>query len=193
VKGFVPSLGFWAMPLLFGALGFYFPRARLREKSGAVLKRIQRSFPSFLDVFALTLESGQNFQSALILAGQHLAEPSGRPGLRAQLEEVLRAIRAGKPRVDALQQMAERLGLPEVIQFVASVATSEKQGASITGLLRRQSQQLRLSRALAAERHAMKLPVKLLAPLAICIFPCTFLVLGFPIGVQLLSSGIFSS
>lgn len=178
------------LPIVLGLAGFFLPRISLRDRSTAVLGRIRRSFPSFLDVFALTLESGQNFQSALMLSVQHLSEPVRQPGLRTQLQEVLRSVRAGQSRMQALQALSDRLVLPEVVQFVASVAASEKQGVSVTALLRRQSEQLRVSRALAAERHAMKLPVKLLAPLAICIFPCTFLVLAFPIGVQLLSSGI---
>lgn len=182
---------FFTLPVALGAGGFFLPRTSLRDRSIAVVGRVRREFPSFLDVFALTLESGQNFQSALILSVQHLSEPPSQPGLKTQLQEVLRLIRAGQSRMQALQQLSDRLVLPEVVQFVASVAASEKQGVSVTTLLRRQSEQLRLSRALAAERHAMKLPVKLLAPLAICIFPCTFLVLAFPIGMQLLGSGIF--
>lgn len=182
---------FFILPAVLGLGGFVLPKASLRDRSTAVVGRVRRNFPSFLDVFALTLESGQNFQSALMLSVQHLSEPARQPGLKTQLQEVLRLIRAGQSRLQALQQLSDRLALPEVVQFVASVAASEKQGVSVTTLLRRQSEQLRLSRALAAERHAMKLPVKLLAPLAICIFPCTFLVLAFPIGMQLLGSGIF--
>lgn len=182
---------FFILPAVLGLGGFVLPKASLRDRSTAVVGRVRRNFPSFLDVFALTLESGQNFQSALMLSVQHLSEPTRQPGLKTQLQEVLRLIRAGQSRLQALQQLSDRLALPEVVQFVASVAASEKQGVSVTTLLRRQSEQLRLSRALAAERHAMKLPVKLLAPLAICIFPCTFLVLAFPIGMQLLGSGIF--
>jgi tight adherence protein C len=177
--------------VLFVLGGFFLPRLLLRDRSNAALARIQRAFPSFLDVFALTLESGQNFQSAFILSVQHLSDSENQPGLKTQLQEVLRSVRAGQSRMQALQQLSDRLSLPEVVQFVASVAASEKQGVSVTALLRRQSEQLRASRALAAERRAMKLPVKLLAPLAICIFPCTFLVLAFPIGVQLSRSGIF--
>lgn len=179
------------LPFLFAIGGFLLPRLLLRDRSSAALKRVQRDFPSFLDVFALTLESGQNFQSALVLSVHHLSESESQPGLKTQLQEALRSIRAGQSRMQALQQLSDRLNLPEVVQFSASVAASEKQGVSVTALLRRQAEQLRTSRALAAERHAMKLPVKLLAPLAICIFPCTFLVLAFPIGVQLSRSGIF--
>lgn len=171
--------------------GYLLPLTRLRERSQACRRQVLRSFPAFLDVLALTLESGQHLASALSLAADRLPETRGSPGLRHQIQAVLTEIRSGQSRVTALQRFADRMALPEVTQFVASVSTADRQGVSVTELLRRQSRQIRLSRALSAERHAMKLPVKLLAPLAICIFPCTFLVIAFPIAVRLSESGLF--
>lgn len=183
---------FMAAMLAFSLLApLTLPRAKLRDLSAVAQQRIGQAFPSFLDVLALTLESGQNFQSALQLAVQRMPEQGSPSSLRRQLQEVLRGIRAGQSRQYALQQLAARVDLQEVTQFVASMSTAESQGVSVTALLRRQSEQLRTSRALAAERHAMKLPVKLLAPLAICIFPCTFLVIAFPIAIRLSESGLF--
>lgn len=185
-----PSLKWWAVAFGLAILASALPWLRLHDSAQRQRLDVQRGFPAFLDGLALTLESGLNFQSALQLAVQRL--PQVGSGLQAQLHDVLRDIRAGQGKVGALQRFAERLQLPEISQFVASIIASERQGVSITGLLRRQAEQLRISRALAAERHAMKLPVKLLAPLAICIFPCTFLVLAFPIGVRLSQSGLFA-
>jgi len=172
-------------------MAFYLPQLKLFEVYQLARGRISRAFPSFLDVLSLTLESGQNFQSALQMSAQRLPESRFRSDLRGQLQEVLREIRAGESRILALQKFSDRLGLPEVTQFVASVSAAERQGVSVSALLRRQAEQLRSSRALSAERHAMKMPVKLLAPLAICIFPCTFLVLAFPIAIRLSHSGLF--
>jgi tight adherence protein C len=172
-------------------MGFYLPRVRLRDRYELTRRRVVRVFPSFLDVLALTLESGLNFQSALQLAAQRLPRSEAGAGLRAQLDEILRDIRSGEHRLTALQRFSDRLALPQVTQFVASVTAAERQGVSVSVLLRRQAEQLRTSRALSAERHAMKMPVKLLAPLAICIFPCTFAILAFPLSVRLMGSGLF--
>jgi tight adherence protein C len=177
--------------LVAATAGYLLPLTRLRERSQACRRQVLRSFPAFLDVLALTLESGQHLASALSLAADRLPETRGSPGLRHQIQAVLAEIRSGQSRITALQRFADRMALPEVTQFVASVSTADRQGVSVTELLRRQSRQIRLSRALSAERHAMKLPVKLLAPLAICIFPCTFLVIAFPIAVRLSESGLF--
>lgn len=179
------------LPFVLGALGLLLPQLKLRDISGAAQRRISRDFPSFLDVLALTLESGQNFQSALQLSVQRLAGQDRHGRLKSQLQEVLRDIRSGQTKVNALQRFAHRVALPEIRQFVASISAADTQGVSVVALLRRQAEQLRTSRALAAERHAMKLPVKLLAPLGICIFPCTFLVLAFPISIWLSDSGLF--
>ena len=197
------SLGLLALPtaigwelvivlyLIGGLIGFYLPRIRLHDYYQLGRRRIIRVFSSFLDVLALTLESGLNFQSALQMAAQRLPGEGAGHSLRVQLDEVLRDIRSGEHRLAALQKFGDRLALPQVTQFVASVTAAERQGVSVSTLLRRQAEQLRISRALSAERHAMKMPVKLLAPLAICIFPCTFLVLAFPLAIRLTSSGLF--
>lgn len=185
------NFGFGGMLVVIAAaLGYWLPRLKLFELLVGVKRKIGQALPNFLDVLALTLESGQNFQSAIHMAVERLPVNRG-PGLREQLEGVLRSMRSGDSRSEALQKWSDRLGMPEVTQFVASVVAADRQGVSVVGLLRRQSQQLRISRALAAERHAMKMPVKLLAPLAICIFPCTFLILAFPLAIRLTQSGLF--
>lgn len=177
--------------LLVPGLGFFLPRLQLTERAQQARRRIARDFSGFLDVLALTLESGQNFQSSIQMSVQHLPKSEAKGDLRSQLQELLRDIRSGESRITALQKFSDRALMPEITQFVATVTAAERQGVSVASLLRRQSEQLRTSRALAAERHAMKMPVKLLAPLMVCIFPCTFLILMFPLAVRLSNSGLF--
>lgn len=177
--------------LLAPVLAFFLPRLQLGERAQQARRRIARDFAGFLDVLALTLESGQNFQSSIQMSVQHLPRDAHQGALRAQLQELLRDIRSGESRITALQKFSDRALMPEITQFVATVTAAERQGVSVAALLRRQSEQLRTSRALAAERHAMKIPVKLLAPLMICIFPCTFLIIGFPLAIRLSNSGLF--
>ena len=165
--------------------------AQVFDQYKILLRQISRSFPNFLDVLGLTLESGKNFQSALQLSAQQLPGQGAAAGLRKQLDDLIQDMHVTGSRTTALQRFSERLGAPEIVQFTAAVIAADRQGVSVSGLLRRQAEQLRMSHALAAERHAMKLPVKLLAPLAICIFPCTFLILAFPLVVRLSGSGLF--
>jgi tight adherence protein C len=186
---------FLMQPILIGAgifigLAFVIPRAWLADQVAKLQQSVLRGFPSFLDVLALVLESGQNFQSALQLAIQHLGS-TREAGLGQQLAVLAQDIRSGQTKSVALQRFADRLALAEITQFVASIRAADQQGVSVTALLRRQAEQLRTSRALEAERQAMKLPVKLLMPLAICIFPCTFMVLAVPLVSRLAGSGLF--
>lgn len=180
-----------ALPALSGVLTFFLLTSKTSDRYKVIQRQVSRNFPSFLDVLSLTLESGKNFQSALQLAAQQLPAAGSSAGLRAQLQELIRDTLASGSKTLALQRFSERLAIPEVVQFSAAVIAAERQGVSVAALLRRQAEQLRTSQALAAERHAMKLPVKLLAPLAICIFPCTFLVLAFPLAIRLSGSGLF--
>lgn len=198
VVGFAYVLDFerlmrWALLVsLIGAmLVMVLPYAWLRDQTMAARRGILRAFPTFLDVLALVLESGQNFQSALQLSVQRLSGGADDAALKRQLQELSQDIRAGQSKVAALQRFSDRIDLPEVTQFTASIKAADQQGVSVTALLRRQAEQLRTSRALAAERQAMKLPVKLLMPLAVCIFPCTFLILAFPLVMRLSNSGLF--
>jgi tight adherence protein C len=177
--------------VISGGFVFLTITTRVVDRHRTIQRQVSRSFPNFLDVLSLTLESGKNFQSALQISTQQLPVVGSGAGLRSQLQELLRDIVAGGSKISALQRFSERLVNPEIVQFSATVIAAERQGVSVAALLRRQAEQLRTSQALAAERHAMKLPVKLLAPLAICIFPCTFLVLAFPLAVRLLGSGLF--
>jgi tight adherence protein C len=174
-----------------GIFSFGLLTTRVSDRYKRIQRQVSRGFPNFLDVLSLTLESGKNFQSALQLSAQQLPALGSTAGLRGQLQELVRDSLASGSKVQALQRFAERIAIPEVVQFTAVVISAERQGVSVSALLRRQAEQLRTSQALAAERHAMKLPVKLLAPLAICIFPCTFLVLAFPLAVRLSGSGLF--
>ncbi len=178
-------------PVITGVLVFALLTTRVSDCYRRIQRQVSRGFPSFLDVLSLTLESGKNFQSALQMATQQLPMVGPSAALRLQLQELLRDALSCGSKVQALQRFSERLAIPEVVQFSAAVISAERQGVSVSSLLRRQAEQLRTSQALAAERHAMKLPVKLLAPLAICIFPCTFLVLGFPLAIRLSGSGLF--
>ena len=74
--------------------------------------------------------------------------------------------------------------------LVSALVQGEMMGASVGPILRAQSEQRRTERFQRAEKLALEAPVKMLGPLILCIFPCTFIVIGFPIVVQLLKSGI---
>lgn len=92
---------------------------------------------------------------------------------------MLRDMRTGKPRADALRDLTQRVTCTGLSNVVSSMIQAEKTGSSLGKVLRAQADQLRSTRFLKAEKMAMEAPVKLLGSLVMFIFPNTFLVLGF--------------
>lgn len=172
--------------LMGGALGFFYPDIWLRDHT---LKRnllILKSLPFFLDIVTLSVEAGLNLTGALQKAVDRCP-----PGpLLVEVNRVLRDIRGGKPRVEALRAMADRLDYSPVSSLVSALVQGELMGSSLGPVLRAQSDQRRTERFLRAEKLAMEAPVKMLGPLIMFIFPCTFIVLGFPIVMKFMSSGL---
>jgi len=97
-------------------------------------------------------------------------------------------MRAGMPRLEAMHRMAARTGLPPLRQLATSLGQADQLGMSLGPLLRAQAEQRRSERFLRAEKLALEAPVKMLFPMVFCIFPCTFLIIGFPLAIKLLGA-----
>lgn len=168
-----------------GGLGFLLPDTWLSDRIAQRQRAVLRELPFYLDVITLAVESGLNLASALSQAAD-----KGPPGpLRHEFERVLRDLRAGRVRAEALRAMAERLALPAVGSLVSALIVAEQQGSALAPILRAQAEQRRNERFQRAEKLAMEAPVKMLLPLLVFIFPCTFAVLLFPIVGRMLMEG----
>jgi tight adherence protein C len=178
----------WQTIAIIGAMtvGWMLPAAWVAERRATRLRAIGRALPFYLDVITLSVESGANLTGAL----QHAVSKGPQGPLQAELERVLRDVRAGRTRADALRAMADRLGLASVASWVAALVAAERHGSSLGPILRAQAEQRRQERFQHAEKLAMKAPVKMLFPLLVFIFPCTFVLLFFPIAVRLLEEGL---
>lgn len=163
-------------------LGFWWPSRWLRDQGNRRKREMLKEFPFLLDMTTLCVEAGLNLQGALRQAAHY--GPSG--PLRQELRYALADMRAGMPRLEALRHMSERTGLPAVRQLAMALSQADQLGMSLGPLLRAQSEQRRAERFLRAEKLALEAPVKMLFPMIFCIFPCTFLVIGFPLAVKLL-------
>jgi len=166
-----------------GLLGYIYPNAFLRSQARRRQSSILNDLPAFLDLIVLGLESGLNLQASLQLALQF----SRRGPLHAEWTRVLLDIRSGQPRGHALAQLAIRTDMPSIRQLVCAITQAELSGFSVGSMIRNLSDQHRRERLMRIEKLAMRAPVKMLFPMALCIFPCTFLVLGIPVAAQLLS------
>lgn len=177
--------GFLAL-LFFAFGGYFFPMIWLGDMREQRRKAVLRSLPVYLDFITMAVEAGLNLNGAL-----NQAMDKGPPGpLRNEFYMVVRDLRAGVPRADALRRMEKRLDMEEITSFVGAVIQAEKMGARLGTALRVQAVQRRTERFQRAEKLAMEAPVKLILPLIVFIFPVTFIVLAFPIVMKFLMEGM---
>ncbi|MGI9236449.1 MAG: type II secretion system F family protein [Woeseiaceae bacterium] len=169
-------------------LAFFYVDIWLRDATKTRRLQIEKDFPFFLDVLVLSMRAGLAFPSAFQEATTQL--PHG--PMRQELARVIREVRTGLSRRDALSRLAERIRLASISNFVAVVAQAEDTGGSLTSALTEQARQRRRERFQRAEKLANQAPVKLLFPLVAFLFPVTFIILGFPLVTEIKDSGLFS-
>lgn len=167
-------------------IGFVFPRIWLKETLKKRRKLILRALPVYLDFLTMSIEAGLNMAGAI---AQAVAKGPAGP-LKNEFSFVLRDLRSGLTRAEALRRMEERIRIPQISSFVSAVVQAERMGASLGPAFRAQAEQRRIERFQMAEKLAMEAPVKLIFPLVVFIFPVTFLVLMFPIAMKFMQSGI---
>jgi len=160
--------------------GFFVPTISMFELTKKRAREIVRALPIYIDFITMSVEAGLSLGGALAQAVS-----KGPPGLlRMEFERVNRDVKAGAGRIEALQAMSERLEIREVTTLVNAIAMAERTGASIGQALRQQADQRLSERFQRAEKLAMEAPVKLIFPLVVFIFPCTFVMIGFPLVMQ---------
>ena len=180
-RGVAPAAAF----AIAAVLGYLLPESWLRDRIETRRRAVLRELPFYLDVITLSVESGLNLGSALAQA----VDKGPRGPLRVEFGRVLRDLRAGRSRDEALRGLAARLAIPAVGSLVAALLVAEKQGVALGPVLRAQAEQRRTERFMRAEKLAMEAPVKMLPALLIFIFPCTFVMLLFPVASRMIQEG----
>ncbi len=157
---------------IFGwMLPFVVVLRRLRKRQ----REIQRTLPDALDLMVVCVEAGLGLNQALVRVGEEMERVSG--ALSEEFTLVSLEIRAGTPRGDALRNLADRTGLPDVRGFTAMLIQTDRFGTSIADALRIHADELRTKRRQRAEEAAAKLTVKMLIPIVLFIFPSLFIVI----------------
>lgn len=154
------------------SLMHWLQQVRISQRKQAGVCR--RDLPFFLDLLVLAVESGLGLQQAWTQSLESL--PDGT--LRHVLSMALADMRTGRRLSQTMRSAGRRIRLADLEELALALELAQETGLSLASLLRAQSEQLRNRLHLEAEQRALKLPVHLLLPLVVCIFPCTFLVLG---------------
>jgi tight adherence protein C len=166
--------------LIFTALGFFFPQLWLQSRINARQLDVRRALPDALDLLTVCVEAGLGLEAAMAKVSDKWQSQLSLAFLRT-----IREIQLGKARRDAMRDMADRIGLPEMTSFVAAIIQSEILGVSLAKVLRIQSDQMRVRRRQIAEERARQAPVKMILPLALLIFPSILIILLTPAAIQL--------
>ncbi len=166
-------------------LGFFFPQLWISSKISKRQKDVRKAMPDALDLLTICVEAGLGFDAAMAKVSEKWESE-----LSLSFARVIQEIQLGKVRREALRDMADRLGLPEMTSFVAAVIQSEQLGVSMAKVLRIQSDQMRVKRRQLAEEEAHKAPVKMLVPMAMLIFPSLMVTLMTPAALRLMKSAL---
>ena len=180
---FMPSNTFtWC--LVFGGVGYLLPDIWLTRLVKRRQKRIQKSIPDAIDLLVICVDAGLGLDQALLRIGQEIAV--SHPELHEEFMQINLEQRAGKPRIDAWQSVADRTKLPEFASLVTMLTQTDRFGTPIVRALSRFAEEIRTRRRQRAEEAAAKTKIKILFPLVLFIFPCIFIVLIGPAILQLM-------
>lgn len=135
-------------------------------------QKMLEHFPDMLDLLCVSVQAGLGFNGAL----QKVVDKMDNP-LSDEFKHMLRELRMGIPRRQAMDRFAKRCDLTEISTFVSAIAQSDRMGVSISHVLNIQADNVRDMRKNSIKEKAAKLPVKILIPMVLFILPPIFLVI----------------
>ena len=170
--------------LLLIVFGVSFPLLPVQERIKKRQEQIILSLPDAMDLLTITVEAGLDFMSAL----NRVVEKQKEGPLRDELQAFFNEMELGRPRIKALRELARRIQLRDFQKVVSALIQSDRLGSSLGPTLKAQSDMLRIRRGQRAEKKAQEAPVKMLAPLLMCIFPAVFITIFAPVLIQMLQN-----
>jgi len=180
------GIGINSPPLLIGipALGFLLPRFVLKRLISRRQHNIQIGLADALDLTVICVEAGLSLDQAMSRVGEELRH--AHPELSNEFHLVNLEMRAGKPRAEALRNLAERTGVDDIKALVGVLIQTDRFGTSVAQALRVHSDSLRTERRQRAEEQAAKTTIKMVPALVIFVLPSMFFVTLGPAVIQLL-------
>jgi tight adherence protein C len=169
---------FWIPLLAFVA--YIFPIAILDGKAQKRQEEIRRTLADTIDLLTISVEAGLAFDGALLHARRSMKGP-----LSEEIGRMLHEMQLGVRRSDAMRALSERTNVAELRSFVLAMVQADVFGVSVANVLRSQSQELRTKRRQRAEERAMKIPVKLLFPMIICVLPALLILVVGPGAIRI--------
>ena len=162
-------------------VGFMAPRTMLSRRVKSARKELRLSLPDAMDLMSVCVEAGLTFEAAMSRVSDRYPNTLG-----SEFATVLREIRLGRSRRDAMNELGERSGVDEMMSFSRAVVQSDALGTGIAKILRLQSDELRRKRRQRAQERGAQASIKMLIPMVMFIFPALWVVLLGPAALLLL-------
>jgi tight adherence protein C len=172
-----------ATGIVFAVAGYFLPLLWLEQRISARRHQIQRSLAEATDLLTLVVESGMSLDEGMLSITERFHNALG-----DEIGKVLREIRLGRPRMAALEHMAETTGVPDLHHLVESIVQSDQMGVPIARLLRVQAMEMRRRQRQTAQERAAQASSRMVFPMVGCIFPVLWIVLLGPAIIQILKS-----
>lgn len=168
------------------AIGFFAVDVVLSRRADEHRKAVERSLPDVLDQMTICVGAGLGLEGAIA----RTAATNRDDAFGQELGNVLRDLRVGMTRTEALTAMADRVDLQELRTVVRAIIQSDRAGVPVGRVLRVQAEEVRERRRVRAEERAMKMPVKMVFPLVLCVLPALFVVVLGPAILRLSSMNL---
>jgi tight adherence protein C len=165
------------------ALGFFGPNEYVSMLGKMRQKRIRRALPNALDLMVICVESGLGLDQAIMQVAKELEE--AHRDISEEFAMVNLELKAGKRRVDALRNLADRTSVDDLKKLVAVLVQADRFGTGVAPSLRAHADFMRVQARQVAEEKAAKLGVKLVFPIFFCILPSLFVVTVGPVAVRI--------
>jgi tight adherence protein C len=182
----LPFIRALMLVLLTAASGYYLPEMSLRFITRKRIDRMRDSLPDMIDLMVICTESGMSIDASIAHISREMTRNN--PDLAQEFYLSSLEMRAGATRIDALRNLALRSRLEDLEDLVSVLVQADKFGTSLAESLRVQSDMMRTRRTQRAEELAAKIPVKMLLPLVLFIFPTLMLVLLGPAVIQVMQA-----
>ena len=174
----------FAIVLGAAAVGFFGPNEYVRRMAGKRQHEIARGLPNALDLLVVCVESGLGLDQAILQVSKELE--NAHPEISQEFGLVNLELKAGKRRVEALRNLAERTGVDDLKKLVAVLIQADRFGTGVAQSLRAHADFMRVQARQVAEEKAAKLGVKLIFPIFFCILPSLFVVTVGPVVVEIM-------
>ncbi|MEJ2658516.1 MAG: type II secretion system F family protein [Desulfobacterales bacterium] len=169
--------------ILVALAGFYLPDLWLTIKSDIRKEKLLEGIPDALDLLVVCVEAGMGLDGAIHRVSEETKLTN--PILSDELKLLNLELRAGKSRQDALRNLALRTNIDAMNSLVTLLIQTDKFGTSVAKALRVFSDSFRNQRYQKAEEFAAKIPVKLVLPLILFIFPSLFVIIIGPGAIRI--------